>query len=274
MFQDVRYGIRTLLKRPGFTLITILTLVLGIGATTAVFSLIQGVPLTGNNWQIPVEIEGQPAPTKASERTMFPIRSVTPGYFALLRLKMQEGRDFRDSDKAESPRVAIINQAFADRYFPNAARIGKKLWTAGRSNPPSEIIGVVGNSRTADLTQTAEAEVYVSLWQNGAFSKHLVVRSAADPRSVMSSVRGELRSIDPTAAVENIKTLDDIRTDSLASRKFAMRLLTGFSFLGSTLTLVGIYGVLSLSVAARRREMADPFGRGSRAQRYTQPCSW
>src|SRR5262249_37752069 len=92
--------------------------------------------------------------------------------------------------------------------------------------------------------------------QNGPFSKHLVVRSGADPRSVMSSVRRELRSIDPTAAVENIKTLDDIRTDSLASRNFAMQLLTGFSFFGSALTLVGIYGVLSLSVAARRREIA------------------
>jgi putative ABC transport system permease protein len=224
------------------------------GVESAAFAW--GVPLTGNNWQMPVEIEGQPVPAKASERTVLPMRSVTPGYFALLRLRMQHGRDFRDSDQGNSPRVTIINQALADRYFPNADPIGKKLWTAGRSNPPSEIIGVVGNSRTADLTQTAEPEVYVSLWQNGAFSKHLVVRSAADPRSVMSSVRGELRSIDPTAAVENIKTLDDIRTDSLASRKFAMQLLTGFSFLGSALTLVGIYGVLSLSVAARRREMA------------------
>src|SRR5262249_9713835 len=134
--------------------------------------------------------------------------------------------------------------------------IGKKLWTSGRSNPTSEIIGVVANSRTNDLTHNAEPEVYVSLWQNGPFSKHLVVRSGADPRSVMSSVRRELRSIDRTAAVENIKTLDDIRTDSLASRNFAMQLLTGFSFLGSALTLVGIYGVLSLSVAARRREIA------------------
>src|SRR5262245_39227296 len=98
-----------------------------------------GVPLTGNNWQNPVEVEGQPVPTKASERTILPIRSVTPGYFSLLRLRMQQGRDFRDSDKADSQRVAIVNQALVDRYFPNADPIGKKLWTAGRSNPPSEI---------------------------------------------------------------------------------------------------------------------------------------
>jgi len=215
-----------------------------------------GVPLTGNNWQNTVEIEGQPVPTKASERTIFPVRSVTPGYFALLRQKIQDGRDFRDSDTGSSQPVAIVNQALAERYFSQTNAVGKKLWMRGRSNPPAEVIGVVANSRTDDLTQTAEPELYVSLWQNGAFSKHMVVRSAADPRSVMSSVRGELRSLDPTAAVENIKTLDDIRADSLSSRSFAMQLLSGFSLIGSALTLVGIYGVLSLSVAARRRELA------------------
>ena len=224
------------------------------GVESAAFSW--GVPLTGNNWQVPVEIEGQPAPTKPSERIQFPIRSVTAGYFSLLRQRMQEGRDFRDSDKTGAPLVVVVNQALVDKYFAQGNPVGKKLWTRGRENPPAEIIGVVTNSRTADLTQTAEPEIYVSFWQNGAFSKHLVVRSSADPRSVISSIRGELRSIDPTAAVENIKTLDDIRADSLASRSFAMQLLTGFSLIGSTLTLVGIYGVLSLSVAGRRRELA------------------
>ena len=224
------------------------------GVESAAFAW--GVPLTGNNWQNAVEIEGQPAPTKASERTIFPVRSVTPGYFALLRLIIQEGRDFRDSDNRDAPPVAVINQALADRYFPQTNPIGRKLWTQGRQRPPAEIIAVVGNSRTGDLTQAAEPEIYVSLWQNSAFSKHLVIRSAADPRSVMSSVRGELRSVDPTVAVENVKTLDQIRGDSLASRSFAMQLLTGFSIIGSVLTLVGIYGVLSLSVASRRRELA------------------
>ena len=224
------------------------------GVESAAFAW--GVPLTGNNWQNAVQVEGQPEPTKASERTIFPVRSVTPGYFGLLRLTIQQGRDFKDSDNRDAPPVAIINQAFADRYFPQANPIGRKLWTRGRSDPPAQVIAMVANSRTDDLTQLAEPEIYLSLWQNGAFSKHLVVRSAADPRSVMSSVRRELRSIDPTAAVENVKTLDQIRGDSLSSRSFAMQLLTGFSFIGSALTLVGIYGVLSLSVASRRRELA------------------
>lgn len=94
------------------------------------------------------------------------------------------------------------------------------------------------------------------MWQASAFSKHLIVRTAADPRALTAAVQRELRAIDPTVAIENVKTLDEIRGDSLASRTFAMQLLVGFSLVGSVLTLVGIYGVLSLSVAGRRREIA------------------
>ena len=83
-----------------------------------------------------------------------------------------------------------------------------------------------------------------------------MIRTAADPRSIMAAVQRELHSVDPTVAVENVKTLEQIRGDSLASRTFAMQLLVGFSLVGSVLTLVGIYGVLSLSVASRRRELA------------------
>jgi putative ABC transport system permease protein len=224
------------------------------GVESAAFAW--GVPLTGNNWQSPVEFEGQPAPAKASDRAVFPLRSVTPGYFNLLGQKIIEGRDFRDTDIRTAPPVAIVNQALVDRYFPKMDPIGKKLWTFSRERPPSEIIAVVANSRTNDLTQPTEPEIYLSFWQNSAFSKHLVIRSASDPRAVMSSVRAELRSIDPTVAVENVKTLDQIRGDSQASRGFATQLLAGFSLVGSLLTLVGIYGVLSLSVASRRRELA------------------
>jgi putative ABC transport system permease protein len=181
---------------------------------------------------------------------------VTQDYFKLLRLPILDGRDFRSTDIANAPSVAVINQALANRYFRGTNPIGKKLWMGGRQRPPTEIVGMVANGRTDDLTQTAEPEIYLSFWQQRAFSKHLVVRTAADPRSLMAVVQRELHSVDPTAAVENVKTLDRIRSDSLASRTFAMQLLAGFSLVGSVLTLVGIYGVLSLSVASRRREIA------------------
>ena len=96
----------------------------------------------------------------------------------------------------------------------------------------------------------------MSLWQAPAFSKHLVIRSAADPRDG-DGCGGNVNcaQVDPTAAIENPKTLAQIRDDSLASRTFAMQLLVGFAVVGSILTLVGIYGVLALSVASRRREL-------------------
>lgn len=215
-----------------------------------------GVPLTGNNWPGSVEIEGQPAPAKPSDRLSIPLRSVSEDYFQLLDLPISVGRSFRATDDNKAPRVAIVNQALVDRYFPQANPIGKKVRLPGAPNPDLEIVGVAGNGRTDDLTQAPEPEIYVSFWQMGPFSKHLVVRTAADPRAVTTSIQRELRAVDPTVAVEKPKTLEQIRDDSQASRSFAMQLLIGFAVVASVLTLIGIYGVLSLSVAARRREIA------------------
>ena len=215
-----------------------------------------GVPLTGNNWPVTMEIEGQPPALKESDKISMPARAVTSDYFKVLGQPMAAGREIRTTDSGKAPQVAVVNQAFADRYFPGASAIGKKIWMNGRQKPGTEIVGVVTNSRTDDLTQAATPEIYFSLWQARAFSKHLVIRTTADPRSIEAAVQRELRSVDPTAAVEGVKTLEQIRSESLASRTFAMQLLIGFSLIGSVLTLVGIYGVLSLSVAARRREIA------------------
>jgi putative ABC transport system permease protein len=155
-----------------------------------------------------------------------------------------------------------VNQAFVDRYFPREPAIGRKFWMGsrtnqdGRPNPGGEIVGVVANARTDDLSQAPEPEIYLCFWQARAFSKDLVVRTVGDPRALMAKVQRELHSVDPTAAVENVKTFNQIRDDSLASRTFAMNLLVGFSIIGSVLTLVGLYGILSLSVTSRRRELA------------------
>jgi putative ABC transport system permease protein len=221
-----------------------------------------GVPLTGNSWPMPAEIEGQPLATKASERIRLPFRAVTPDFFELMGFKLTAGRGFRDSDSRDRPQVAVVNQAFVDRYFPNGPALGRRFWMFsrtnpdGRPNPGGEIVGVVANARTDDLAHAAEPEIYLCFWQARAFSKDLVVRTAGDPRAVAANVRREIHAVDPTAAVESVKTFEQIRDDSLASRTFAMNLLVGFSIVGSLLTLVGLYGILSLSVASRRRELA------------------
>jgi putative ABC transport system permease protein len=224
------------------------------GVGHAVFAW--GVPLTGNNWPMRVIIEGQPVPARASEATELPLRSVTPGYFEMLGLPLIEGRDFRSNDVEDAPPVAIVNEAFADRYFPDGATLGKKVWLRGPNNPHNTIVGVVANGRTEDLTRRPTPEIYGSFWQYAAFSKHLLIRTEAEPLAMASAVQSALREVNPHAAVEHIKTFDQIRDESLAGRTFAMQLLVGFSGVGCLLTLVGIYGVLSLSVASRRHEIA------------------
>jgi putative ABC transport system permease protein len=215
-----------------------------------------GVPLTGNNWPGSVELEGQEPAARAADRLAMPLRSITPGYFSLLGLNLSDGRDFRNTDVREAPPVVIVNQALADKYFKDTTAVGKKIWLNSRNNPASEIVGVVQNGRTNDLTRAAEPEIYAVLWQRSAFSKDLIVRTSGDPRSIAAAVQRELRGVDPTAATENVKTMEQIRDDSLAARTFAMQLLVGFAVIGTLLTVVGIYGVLSLSVASRRREIA------------------
>jgi putative ABC transport system permease protein len=137
-----------------------------------------GVPLTGNNWPATIEIEGQPPAVNESDKTALPLRAVTEDYFKLMGLPMLGGREFRPSDDLKAPSVAIVNRAFADRYFPDANAIGRKIWLRGRDQPATEIVGEISNGRTDDLTQAASPEIYLSLWQATAFSKHLVIRAA------------------------------------------------------------------------------------------------
>ena len=223
-----------------------------------------GVPLTGNKWTSRVAIEGQSAATRLGEELAVTTRSVSADYFEAVSLKITTGQAFRLTDAwygptaaTNGPFVAVINEAMAEKVFTGENPIGRKLLFPDMGDKyAAEIIGVVANARTETLTRNAAPEIYFSLWQYAPFTKHLVVRTMTDPRALIAAIRGELRAIDPTVAIEHIKTLEQLRADSIASQTFAMRLLAGFSLAGSTLALVGIYGVLSLSVGARRREIA------------------
>lgn len=225
-----------------------------------------GLPLTGNKFEnATIKIEGRPDTEKLTAAG----RAVTPEYFEALGMRMLAGRGFRSTDNwndwnfkthtyvpGETPFVTIINEALAEKWFPNANPIGKKLRAFPWEKRPCEIIGVVANTRTEALTQKPGPEIYWCYWQFPPFTKHLVVRTAADARSLLPAVQRELRAVDPTASIEQVKTMEEVRADSIAPQTFAMRLLGGFSFVACILALVGIYGVLSVSVSSRRREMA------------------
>ena len=220
-----------------------------------------GVPLTGDSWINAVEIDGQPQPAKLEDQVLIPVRSVTPNYFDLLGQKILAGRNFSSTHASPTngsvqARVAIINQAMAESCFPNANPIGKRFHFARRKDNSVEIIGVAANARTEALDRPAGPEIYCSFWEALMRTKRLIVQTASDPRPLAPAIQRELRAIEPTIAIENVKTLEQIREDSIALQTFAMRLLVGFSAIATTLALVGIYGVISLSVGSRTREIA------------------
>jgi predicted permease len=220
-------------------------------------AFVWGLPLTGNKWLADFELPGQLASTRLTDRVNLPMRSITPDYFAAMDIRLEEGRGFRASDDDKAPRVAIINRTLANRYFAGANAIGRQIRFAGdTTGKPIEIVGIVADTRTEALNEKADPQLYLSFWQNHAFSKHLIVRAAGDPLALAGLVRGELHAIDPTSAVEHVTTMSEIRRESTASRTFAMRLLTGFAGTAMLLALVGLYGVLSLSVGSRTKEIA------------------
>jgi putative ABC transport system permease protein len=219
-------------------------------------AFVWGVPLTGNKWTIDMSIVGQADASKYTDRLNLASRSVTPDYFAAMGIEMTTGRAFRVSDDETAPRVMIVNNAFARRYFPGSSPIGHQMKFVGDDKTIVEIIGEVADTRTEALSAQAEPELYFPFWQMGAFSKSLILRTTTDPKTLMSLVRRELSSVDPTASVEHMQTMEQIRSASVAPRTFAMNLLGGFAVAATLLALVGIYGVLSLSVGSRTKELA------------------
>jgi putative ABC transport system permease protein len=224
------------------------------GVTQAAFAW--GVPLTGNKWRADIEFPGQPGSSRLADRINLPLRSVTEGYFDVMGMRLADGRAFRAADGPDAARVAIVNATLAERYFADRSPLGSHLRFAGSTDKPLEIVGVLADTRTEHLSDPAEPEVYLPFWQSGAFSKHLVVRASGDPSALAARVREELRQIDPTSAVERMTTMAEIRRESVAPRTFALRLLIGFAVAATVLALVGLYGVLTLSVSARHKEIA------------------
>jgi putative ABC transport system permease protein len=216
-----------------------------------------GVPLTGNSWPARLEIVGSAGTGRLADELTVPLRAVTPDYFDAMGIQVAAGRAFREADDRSTPPVAIVNQAFVTTHFGPDAALGRSLRFAGNAgDPPMTIVGVVADTRTDALSQKATPEAYLSLWQQGAFSKHLIVRTSGDPMLLAASIRQAIREVDPAAAIEQVKTMGQLRQESIAPRTFAMHLLVGFSIVATLLSLVGLYGVLSLSVGARLKEMA------------------
>jgi len=226
-----------------------------------------GLPLSGHEFLADIQTgsDGDVNSEKLKDEVDIPARTVTPEYFETVGQQLLAGRTFGPAENdTNAVNYAIINQAMARQYFGNTDPVGKTfrmiLVFSGvkiyKSFVETRIIGVVANASDMALTRKAEPEFYLSYWQLHSLFRSLVVRTTGDPRSVISSVQHTLRAVEPTVAIEDVKTFEQIRHDSIAPQLFTMRLLTGFSIVAGALALIGIYGVLSLTVASRRQEMA------------------
>jgi putative ABC transport system permease protein len=184
-------------------------------------------------------------------------RVITPDYFKAMGLPLLAGREFTPQDIIAKPWRAIISKRAADQLWPGENPIGRTaiLWK-GQSNRPGEIIGVVGDMRERGLENDPTLAVYFPAGgAMDATTLQLVLHTGVPPRDIVPALRTVVAAVDPNLPVSNIRTLDEIVTASLGTRRMTMWLLTSFSGLALILALAGVYGVLAYTIARRTSEI-------------------
>ncbi len=232
---------------------------------------VPGVAGAAFGWGLPLTNTGASTRVRVGEaedtRVTLPVRAVTPSFFDLLDMPIVAGRAFRDADGPDARPVAIITQRMASRHFPGVDPIGRVIDVPGWEGQQREIVGVLGDARAQSLTQPAEPELYLPLTQATAFTKHLVVRTHADPLALAPAVQAAIRAVDPTAAIESLKTFAQIRADAMSGHQLVADVLSAFSAMACLLAVAGVYGSLAWSVARRRREFAIRAALGANRRR-------
>ena len=237
----------------------------GVQSASTIFPL----PLSGDRFSISFEIEGRPLPPKDHPSADFFTTGV--GYFRAMGIPITKGRDFDDRDKHGATPVIIITETFAKQHFPNEDPIGKRLEPGissidGEDSVMREIIGVAGDVRNRALSTEPRAAYYVPQTQIPFSQMIAVVKTKSEPRGLISAVTKEVAAMDPNIPLFGVKSMEEYLSQSVAAPRFNTTLLSIFAAVALVLTMVGLYGVMSYSVAQRRNEIGIRLSLGAQSR--------
>jgi putative ABC transport system permease protein len=214
-------------------------------------SVVNQIPFGGSNTALNLMIEGQPPP-RPEDTPVFWLRIIDPAYFRVLRIPLVRGREFTQQDAANSLRVAVINETMARRFWPNTDPLGKRF---GVVNNWWTVVGIVGDVKFLSLTRGGEPEFYEPYRQFPIAEMTLTVRTATDPLLLAPALREAVLETDPTQPISRVTPLAQYVSDAVETARVSALLLAAFGTTAVLLAAVGIYGVISFSVARRTREI-------------------
>ncbi len=227
------------------------------------------LPLTGLSWQWTVSVEGNEGALIHTYPANY--RVVDRDYFSAMGVPLLQGREFSAEDSISAPNVVIVNEEMAKQLWPNQSPIGKRMRMGDRTAtvPWLSVVGVVANVKEVDLTDQPKPVFYVPYQQNAQASMVLVIKTIGNPANVLEPVRQHILALDANQPVHDIRTMEEVLSNSTASSRFNMLLLTAFAGLATLLALVGIYGVIGYFVNQRAHEIAIRLALGARRPQIT-----